>query len=148
MVNVQFDMGILICNIIIYVVFVILLIVVGFGIYNILNMFIYEKMNDIVILKVMGFFGCDVMYIFISQVLMIGVLGGSLGLFFGWGMLVLISCLFFIMDVLFMVMIYLVNFDFIYYFIGIVFVLVFIFLVGYLFVCKVWYIDLVCIFRG
>jgi lipoprotein-releasing system permease protein len=34
--------------------------VAGFGIYNILNMMIYEKMKDIAILKAMGFSGGDV----------------------------------------------------------------------------------------
>lgn len=110
------------------------LIVVGFGIYNILNMFIYEKMNDIVILKVMGFMGRDVMYIFIIQVLIIGLVGGVLGLVIGYGGVVLIDNIFFVMEVLFIVKIYFINYDLLYYIMGILFVLVVIFLVGYLLV--------------
>lgn len=83
-VNVQFEIGFFICSFIFYVVGIILLIVVGFGIYNILNMMIYEKMDMIVILKVIGFFGKDVKYIFIIIVFVIGIFGGIFGLIFGY----------------------------------------------------------------
>lgn len=146
--NAQFDTGTSIRNIITYAVSVTLLIVAGFGIYNILNMFIYEKMNDIAILKATGFSGRDVMYIFISQALMIGVLGGSLGLLFGWGMSVLISRLPFTTDALPTVTTYPVNFDPTYYLIGIVFALVSTFLAGYLPARKARHIDPVRILRG
>ena len=63
-------------------------IVAGFGIYNILNMLIYEKMNDIAILKAVGFSGKDVQRIFISQALIIGLIGGVLGLILGVAVLV------------------------------------------------------------
>src|SRR6056297_515648 len=63
--NAQFETGSDIRNLISYAVSITLLIVAGFGIYNILNMFIYEKMNDIAILKATGFTGKDVMLIFI-----------------------------------------------------------------------------------
>ena len=53
--NAQFDTGTAIRNLITYAVSITLLIVAGFGIYNILNMLIYEKMNDIAILKATGF---------------------------------------------------------------------------------------------
>lgn len=146
--NAQFDTGTSIRNIITYAVSVTLLIVAGFGIYNILNMFIYEKMNDIAILKATGFSGRDVMYIFISQALMIGVLGGSLGLLFGWSISVLISRLPFTTDALPTVTTYPVNFDPSYYLIGIVFALVSTFLAGYLPARKARHIDPVRILRG
>ncbi|MDX1604140.1 MAG: ABC transporter permease, partial [Salinimicrobium sediminis] len=45
--NAQFETGTTVRNLITYAVSITLLIVAGFGIYNILNMLIYEKMNDI-----------------------------------------------------------------------------------------------------
>lgn len=57
-----------------------ILLVAGFGIYNILNMTIMQKMNDIAILKAMGFKGKDVVRIFVQQAVMIGVLGVGMGM--------------------------------------------------------------------
>ena len=51
------------------------LLVGGFGIYNILNMTVSQKINDIAILKAMGFRGNDVIRIFVTQALVIGALG-------------------------------------------------------------------------
>jgi lipoprotein-releasing system permease protein len=53
--NSQFETGSSIRTLISYSVGVTLLIVAGFGIYNILNMMIYEKMDSIAILKATGF---------------------------------------------------------------------------------------------
>ncbi len=64
--NSQFETGSTIRSIISYAVGMVLLIVAGFGIYNILNMMIYEKMDSIAILKATGFSGNDVKWIFIS----------------------------------------------------------------------------------
>ncbi|WP_149243588.1 ABC transporter permease [Dyadobacter sp. 32] len=61
-----------------------ILIVAGFGIYNILNMMIYEKIKEIAILKATGFAGKHIVSIFIYQALFIGLIGGSAGLLFGW----------------------------------------------------------------
>lgn len=61
-----------------------ILIVAGFGIYNILNMVIYEKIKEIAILKATGFNGRDVIGIFIRQALLIGIIGSLLGLLLGW----------------------------------------------------------------
>jgi len=52
-----------------------ILIVAGFGIYNILNMTVTQKINEIAILKAMGFTGRDVIRIFVTQALSIGVMG-------------------------------------------------------------------------
>lgn len=84
--NAQFETGSSARTIISYAVGIVLLIVAGFGIYNILNMMIYEKMDTIAILKATGFSGADVKKIFITISLSIG-LGGALagalmGLFF------------------------------------------------------------------
>lgn len=61
-----------------------ILIVAGFGIYNILNMVIYEKIKEIAILKATGFQGKDVISIFIRQSLIIGVIGSVAGMLLGW----------------------------------------------------------------
>lgn len=61
-----------------------ILIVAGFGIYNILNMVIYEKIKEIAILKATGFQGVHVVSIFIRQALFIGIIGTVAGLLFGW----------------------------------------------------------------
>lgn len=73
-------------NFITYAVVVTLLTVAGFGIYNILNMMIYEKMKDIAILKAMGFSAGDVLRVFLFQALTIGTLGGLSGLLLGFGL--------------------------------------------------------------
>ena len=61
-----------------------ILLVAGFGIFNILNMMIYEKMKDISIIKAMGFSDRDVRSIFMIQSLSIGVAGALLGLLVGY----------------------------------------------------------------
>jgi len=59
-----------------------LLIVSCFGIYNILNMTVSQKINDIAILKAIGFNGKDVIRIFVFQALTIGMIGVVLGVGF------------------------------------------------------------------
>ena len=67
-------------KIIITVISTSILFVAGFGIYNILNMTISQKLNDIAILKAMGFKGNDVIRIFVQQALIIGMIGIATGL--------------------------------------------------------------------
>src|SRR5690606_11015064 len=81
--NAQFDTGSFVRSLISYAVGITLLTVSGFGIYNILNMMIYEKMDSIAILKATGFSGRDVSLIFLSIAATIGVCGGFSGLIFG-----------------------------------------------------------------
>ncbi|HRO07400.1 MAG TPA: ABC transporter permease [Saprospiraceae bacterium] len=57
-----------------------ILIVAGFGIYNILNMTVTQKINDIAILKAIGFKGRDVVRIFLSQAMAIGFMGMTGGI--------------------------------------------------------------------
>lgn len=146
--NAQFETGSSIRNLISYAVSITLLIVAGFGIYNILNMLIYEKMNDIAILKATGFSGKDVQLIFLSQALLIGVFGGLLGLLLGYGASVLISNAPFETEALPTVTTYPVNFDPAFYIIGIVFALISTFFAGYLPSRKAQKIDPVEIIRG
>jgi len=68
-----------------------LLTVAGFGIYNIMNMNIINKMKDIAILKATGFQGRDITGIFLLQSLMIGIAGGLMGLLVGFGISYLLS---------------------------------------------------------
>lgn len=61
-----------------------ILIVSGFGIFNILMMIIYEKMQDIAILKAIGYKDKDIRTIFLTESLIIGFFGGILGLLLGF----------------------------------------------------------------
>lgn len=146
--NAQFETGTSIRNIITYAVSITLLIVAGFGIYNILNMLIYEKMNDIAILKATGFSGRDVKYIFITQAMLIGLVGGVLGLIFGYGISTIIDHTPFETEALPTVKTFPVNWNPVYYGIGITFAIVSTFLAGYLPSRRAEKIDPVEIIRG
>jgi len=146
--NAQFETGTDIRNLITYAVSITLLIVAGFGIYNILNMLIYEKMNDIAILKATGFSGRDVQLIFMSQAMIIGLVGGILGLIIGYGLSVFIDQLPFDTEALPTIETFPVNFKVHYYVIGIVFALISTFIAGYLPSNKAKRIDPVRIIRG
>jgi len=61
-----------------------ILIVAGFGIYNIMNMTVNEKIKEIAILKAMGFEGRDIVEIFLVQSLIIGIMGGLVGMGLGF----------------------------------------------------------------
>jgi lipoprotein-releasing system permease protein len=146
--NAQFETGSDIRNLITYAVSVTLLIVAGFGIYNILNMLIYEKMNDIAILKATGFSGKDVQLIFMSQAIIIGLVGGIFGLLIGFGLSVFIDQLPFNTEALPTITTFPVNMQLKYYLIGIVFALLSTFIAGYLPSNKARKIDPVKIIRG
>jgi lipoprotein-releasing system permease protein len=66
-----------------YVVAITMLIVAGFGIYNIMNMTVVNKMRDIAIMKATGFEGKNIISIFLLQSVIIGILGALLGVIFG-----------------------------------------------------------------
>jgi lipoprotein-releasing system permease protein len=72
-------------NIIASAVSLAILLVAGFGIYNIMNMTINEKIREIAILKAMGFSGKDVLNIFLTQATVIGFIGAITGLLLGVG---------------------------------------------------------------
>lgn len=146
--NAQFETGSSIRNIITYAVSITLLIVAGFGIYNILTMLIYEKMNDIAILKATGFSGKDVQYIFMSQALIIGFAGGLLGLIIGFILSRLIDRVPFETEALPTITTFPVNYNIGYYFIGIIFAFISTFIAGYLPARKAKKIDPVRIIRG
>jgi lipoprotein-releasing system permease protein len=81
--NAQLDSGELLRNIIAIATSLTILIVAGFGIYNIMTMTVNEKIKEIAILNAMGFNSKDIVEIFLLQSIFIGFSGGLIGLFFG-----------------------------------------------------------------
>ncbi|MGB3948314.1 MAG: FtsX-like permease family protein [Bacteroidia bacterium] len=146
--NSQFETGSSVRTLISYAVGITLLIVAGFGIYNILNMMIYEKMDSIAILKATGFSGKDVNYIFIMIALSIGVFGGLLGLIFGFGLSQLIDQIPFETPSLPTVKTYPINYNPMFYLIGAVFSIITTYFAGYFPSRKASKIDPVIIIRG
>jgi lipoprotein-releasing system permease protein len=71
-------------NVMTYVVSIALLVVAGFGIYNIMNMTIINKLKDIAILKAQGFNSRDINIIFLSQSVVIGLIGAVAGIILGF----------------------------------------------------------------
>lgn len=146
--NSQFETGSSIRTLISYTVGITLLIVAGFGIYNILNMMIYEKMDSIAILKATGYSGTDVMKIFIMISLIIGLAGGFVGLIGGFTLSTIISNIPFNTPSLPTIKTYPVNFNPNYYYIGIVFSIVTTFIAGFFPALKASKVDPVEIIRG
>lgn len=146
--NSQFETGSSVRTTISYAVGVTLLIVAGFGIYNILNMMIYEKMDSIAILKATGFSGKDVNRIFISIALSIGVFGGILGLIFGFGLSATIDQIPFNTASLPTVKTYPINYNPRFYLIGAIFSIITTYFAGYFPSRKASKIDPVVIIRG
>jgi lipoprotein-releasing system permease protein len=146
--NSQFETGSSVRSLISYVVGITLLVVAGFGIYNILNMMIYEKMDSIAILKATGFSGKDVNIIFITIALSIGFFGGLLGLLFGFGVSHIIDMIPFNTAALPTIKTYPVNYNPQFYTIGFIFALVTTYFSGYFPARKASKIDPVIIIRG
>jgi lipoprotein-releasing system permease protein len=146
--NSQFETGSSIRTLISYAVGVTLLIVAGFGIYNILNMMIYEKMDSIAILKATGFSGKDVNAVFISIALSIGIFGGILGLIFGFGLSAIIDQIPFNTASLPTIQTYPINYNPKFYIIGGIFSIVTTYMAGYFPSRKASKIDPVIIIRG
>lgn len=146
--NAQFETGSFVRSLISYAVGITLLIVAGFGIYNILNMLIYEKMDSIAILKATGFSGKDVYRIFMVIALSIGFFGGALGLVFGFLLSLLIDQVPFNTTVLPTVTTYPVNYNPIFYIIGASFSMITTFLAGWAPARKASQVDPVVIIRG
>jgi lipoprotein-releasing system permease protein len=146
--NSQFETGSNVRTIISYAVGITLLIVAGFGIYNILNMMIYEKMDSIAILKATGFSGRDVKRIFTSIALTIGFFGGLVGLIFGFGLSHLVDNIPFKTPSLPTIKTFPVNYNPKFYLIGIAFSLITTYLAGLFPARKASQIDPVIIIRG
>jgi lipoprotein-releasing system permease protein len=146
--NAQFETGSSVRTMISYAVSITLLIVAGFGIYNILNMLIYEKMNDIAILKATGFSSSDVKWIFISQAVIIGLIGSIIGLIVGYGVCVIIDHTPFDTPALPTIKTFPVEYSIKYYIIGVIFGMMSTFFAGYLPSRRAEKMDPVDIIRG
>jgi len=146
--NSQFETGSSIRTLISYAVGITLLIVAGFGIYNILNMMIFEKMDSIAILKATGFSGRDVKNIFIYIAISIGIFGGLVGLLFGFGLSAGIDQIPFNTPSLPTIKTYPINYNPRFYIIGIIFSFITTYFAGWFPARKASKIDPVVIIRG
>ena len=81
--NSQLDSANVIRDLLAVTISLTILVVAGFGIYNIMNMTVNEKIREIAILKAMGFNGNDIVEIFLTQSVIIGIIGGIVGLAMG-----------------------------------------------------------------
>lgn len=140
--------GAIIRDIMTYSVSITLLIVAGFGIYNILNMTIYSKMKDIAILKATGFAAKDVTGIFLTQSLIIGLVGSLMGLLVGFVFSLLLAQVPFDGGELLALDSLPINFDSKYYLIGIVFGVLTTAVAGWMPARKAGKIDPIEIIRG
>lgn len=146
--NAQYETGSFIRTLISYAVGITLLIVAGFGIFNILNMMIYEKMDAIAILKATGFSGNDVKWIFLIIAISIGLTGGIAGLILGYLLSLIIDQVPFTTSALPTVKTYPVNYNPLFYFIGALFSLITTYFAGWFPARKASKIDPVIIIRG
>jgi lipoprotein-releasing system permease protein len=146
--NSQFETGSSVRSLISYSVGITLLIVAGFGIYNILNMMIYEKMDSIAILKATGFSGRDVNRIFIIIAESIGIFGGVIGLLFGFLLSSVIDQIPFNTAALPTIKTFPINYNPFFYLIGIVFSLITTYFAGFFPARKASRVDPVIIIRG
>lgn len=146
--NAQFETGSFIRTLISYSVGITLLIVAGFGIYNILNMMIYEKMDSIAILKATGFSGTDVQRVFLIIALSIGFFGGMLGLLLGLGLSAVIDQVPFVTPSLPTIRTYPVSYNINFYLIGGSFSIITTYFAGFFPARKASRVDPVIIIRG
>ncbi|MGZ5303829.1 MAG: ABC transporter permease, partial [Bacteroidia bacterium] len=146
--NAQFETGSSARTIISYAVGITLLIVAGFGIYNILNMMIYEKLDTIAILKATGFAGSDVKKIFVTISLSIGIAGAIAGALLGLLFSAIIDAIPFNTPALPKINTYPVSYGLQYYSIAIIFAIITTYLAGWFPARKASIIDPVEIIRG
>lgn len=135
-------------NVLTMVVVSTLLIVAGFGIYNIMNMTIYDKMKDIAILKATGFERNDIVQVFLFQAVFIGIMGGLVGLTLGFGISYLLSITPFDAGEFLSVETFPVNMDPKFYVFGLMFGILTTIFAGYFPARKASKIDPVNILRG
>lgn len=141
-------MSFVIRNVLTFVVVITLLVVAGFGIYNIMNMTIIDKMKDIAILKATGFNGKDIVRIFMTQALIVGTIGGVVGLMLGGSLSYVLSKTPFDTGGALNIDTFPVNFDPKFYVFGLVFGILTTCFAGYMPSRKAAKIDPVNILRG
>jgi lipoprotein-releasing system permease protein len=125
-----------------------ILLVAGFGTFNILTMMIYEKMKDIAILKATGFSDTDVHWVYLTQAFVIGIVGAAMGLIFGFLLSYAVSKIPFHSDVMITLDHLPVSFKTIYYITGFSFGILTTSLSGYLPSRKAARMDPIAILRG
>ena len=125
-----------------------LLIVAGFGIYNIMHMNIMNKMKDIAILKAIGFGSKGIVGIFLLQSAIIGLLGGIVGVLIGYACCLLLDSVPFPAGEFLRVDTLPVNFDPKHYAAGLIFGVCTTLLAGYFPSKKASKVDPVQIIRG
>jgi lipoprotein-releasing system permease protein len=147
-VNASVKAGNLIRDMFTYVLSFTLLLIAGFGIYNIMNMVIIGKMKDIAILKAEGFARKDIVQIFLSQSLIIGFIGSMAGLLLGFLLSYALSKVPWPEDEWIIIKHFPVNFDTLYYVVGLIFGMLTTGLAGLLPALKASRVDPVAILRG
>jgi lipoprotein-releasing system permease protein len=135
-------------NIVTYLVIISILIVAGFGIFNILMMMIYEKMTDIAVLKSIGYKNRDIRNIFMVEAIFIGLSGGIMGLMLGFITSYIVSKIEVKLSGLVTLDHLTINFDPNFYAVGFVFAICTTALAGYFPALKASKVDPVDIIRG
>ncbi len=120
-----------------------IMLVAAFGIYNILNMTIMEKLNDIAILKAIGFSGRDIVKIFVMEAIIIGIIGIAFGLILAYILINLMGNMWVGGDIGFFPIRVFPK----YFGVGIIFGLVVTFFAGYIPARKAALLDPISIFR-
>jgi lipoprotein-releasing system permease protein len=146
--NSAFLAGDKIRNGMVIIVSITLLVVAGFGIYNIMNMNVINKMKDIAILKATGFGGKDIVSIFLIQSIIIGFFGALLGIIFGFGLSYFLSTLPFDAGDFLDIKTFPILFQSKYYVMGMAFGIITTIIAGYMPARKASKIDPVAILRG
>ncbi len=111
-------------------------------------MMIYEKMKDISIIKAMSFSDKDVQIIFMTQAIVIGLIGGLTGILLGFLLSYGTSLLPYESDVFVSIDHLPMNFSPVYYLLGLMFTLLTTSLAGYLPSRKASKLDPITILRG
>ena len=78
-------------NVIMYTVVGAIMLVAGFGIYNIISTITHEKARDIAIMKSLGFLEADMRRLFLLEGVAIGAAGSALGWLLGFSMIYALS---------------------------------------------------------
>ncbi|KAA1247685.1 FtsX-like permease family protein [Aquimarina sp. RZ0] len=125
-----------------------LLLVAGFGIYNILNITVIQKRKDIAVLKTIGYSSNDIVFIFLVQSIIIGVLGSIMGGVLGYILSYLISTTPLDTSDFIIVETYPINFKISYYILGFSFGVLTTVFAGYFPSRKASRVDPVHIIRG
>ena len=125
-----------------------LLLVAGFGIYNILNITVIQKRKDIAVLKTIGYSSNDIIFIFLIQSIIIGIMGAILGSVLGYAISYLISTTPLVTSDFIIVDTYPINFKLSYYILGFWFGVLTTIFSGYFPSKKASKVDPVTIIRG